>query len=263
MLINDALNEIANPISHIANDYNAFQEFYSHKTNNRTEDPQFSKYSLVTLKDDLHLNDSGPARLYDSINNVTLILCGIEDFTFEYLRQLKRNNEFELSFKPSSLYFIEGRFTLTRILEHLETGAYFKKVNLDGTLITKLYNDAYETLWINVYDNSLTFEEFHNDFQLYGDHFVTQVLHCEYFKESDQYFINHLDHEFIFYDLDEYEKRKDDPWQKGNARKRIKTFKIDNGRIPLANGNVLFDFLEMKFKHKDLIREYFEKVQNS
>ena len=93
---------------------------------------------------------------------------------------------------------------------------------------------------------------------------VTQVIHCEYFKDSGSYFICHLDHEFIFYSIDEYEMRQRDPAQKGNARKRIKTFKIDKAMIPISNdSNVLFDILELKFKNKQLVREYFNKVQRA
>jgi hypothetical protein len=259
MLINNAINDISDPITYIANDYSELRQFYSNRSSDRTLHDQFSKYSLLELRDGLNFSELAPPRLFDSINEVTILLCGVEDFTFAYLRRLRRNNVFDLSVKPSSRYFMEGNFLLMRIQEHLETGAYFSNVNLDGTLITKLYNDTYETLWINVYDNSITFEEFQNDFQIYDDYFVTQVLHCEYFKENDSYFINHLDHEFIFYDENEYEKRQSDSWQKVNARKRIKTFKIDKGRIPIET-NMLFDLLEMKFQHKDLIREYFGKV---
>ncbi len=261
MLIEDAIREILNPVSEMANDYTTLKEFFSNREIDRTTHPQFSKYQLVQIAGGIALGESAPPRLYDSVNDVTVFLCGTDNATFEYLRRLKANHDFDLSFKPSSLYVLEGNLRISRIEEHLETGEYFSNVNLDGSLITKLYDDKYETLWINVYDNSITFEEFQQEFQIHDDCVVTQVLHCEYFRESDQYFVSHLDHEFIFYDLAKYAKRQADVWQKGNARKRIKTFKIDNGRIPiLERHNILFDFLEMKFQNRSLIREYFNRL---
>ena len=66
--------------------------------------------------------------------------------------------------------------------------------------------------------------------------------------------------------------------QKGEAKTRMKSFKIDNSRIPFdfrceikrkdENGNerptqkeqFLCYVLESYFKHKDLLTEYFQKV---
>lgn len=264
MMINDVINDISNPISTIANDYSYLEEFYFSKALDRTKDTQFSKYSLFAITNKLDFSSPGPPRIYDLVNNVTVFLCGIEDFIFTYLRDLKQNYDFELSFKPSSRFFAEHRFEASGVLEHIETGHYFSRVNLDEPLITKLYNNKYDTLWINVYDSSITFEEFQDDFQFHEENIVTQVLHCEYFKKGDSYYIKHLDHEFIFYTIDEYNRRQNDAWQKGGAQKRIKTFKIDNGSIPITKDlNVLFDVLEMKFINNELIREYFEKVQQA
>lgn len=263
MLIEDAIKEITNPVSEIANDYAPLKDVYSKLAEDRTLDSQFSKYQLFQLTDGVELGASAPPRLYDSTNDFTVFVCGSDDRVFEYLRQLRRKCEFELALKPSSLYFVSGNPRISRIAEHLETGLYFSNVNLDDSLITKLYDDSYDTLWINVFGNSITFEEFQNEFQIYGEYIVTQVLHCEYFKELDKYFISHCDHEFIFYDIKEYNSRQTNAWQKGNARKRVKTFKIDNGKIPMYPGtNVLLDFLEMKFQNRALVREYFEKVRN-
>ena len=68
--------------------------------------------------------------------------------------------------------------------------------------------------------------------------------------------------------------------QKGTAKTRIKSFKIDNSEIPFnykckvlrkdENGNdlpmgyeqFLCYVLECYFKHKDLLKEYFHKVLN-
>ena len=72
-----------------------------------------------------------------------------------------------------------------------------------------------------------------------------------------------MDHEYIFYSLEEYVKRLSDIKQKGNILKRIKTFKIDNSKIPfiLEDGmNVLLFFLNEYFKSEKLLLEYFQKI---
>jgi hypothetical protein len=261
ILITHYLNELRNPITRISNDYSHFIEFFSGQSIDRSKENQFNKYDLLKLHEGVEFNVAGPARVYDTVNNVTVFLCGVEDYTFDYLKELRLQNEFELSFKPSTMYFGLGRFELKGVLEHLEVGNYFDTAKLDKSIITKLYDEQYQTLWINVDGQNITFEEFLNDYQIHNDTIITQVLHCEYFDHDGSYYIKHLDHEFIFYSLDEYEARQNNHLQKGNARKRIKTFKIDNAKIPISNDtNPLFDFLEMKFYNRRLIAEYFQRV---
>ena len=100
----------------------------------------------------------------------------------------------------------------------------------------------------------------------------------QYIYEDEDVFITHLDHEYVFYTVEEYEKRLVDVTQKGEAKTRMKSFKIDRSRIPFnyrceiqrkdMKGNALpieteqflCYVLETYFKHKDLLREYFEKI---
>lgn len=81
-----------------------------------------------------------------------------------------------------------------------------------------------------------------------------------------------------FYTIDEYENRMSNATQKGTAKTRMKSFKIDNSRIPFdyrcevlrkdENGNdlpqkdeqLLCYVLESYFKHKDLLKEYFQNI---
>lgn len=81
--------------------------------------------------------------------------------------------------------------------------------------------------------------------------------------------------------LDEYEKRMKDVHQKGTAKTRMKSFKIDNARIPFdtmikiqrkdQNGmdlpseyvQFLCYVLELYFTHKDLLVEYFQNLQEN
>jgi hypothetical protein len=109
---------------------------------------------------------------------------------------------------------------------------------------------------------SMTFEELCSDFPEHDGMVVTQLVHLQFFQENGQYFIHHLDHEYIRYTLDEYAIRTGDSSIKGH--RKLKTFKIDKARIPfdfMFDGQyVVFLILDAYFKNKALIREYFSKV---
>ena len=140
-------------------------------------------------------------------------------------------------------------------------------------VLSKLYSEQYEdSLWVIHEGNDLTFEELCQDIQVEEDAVITQMIHLQ----IEGNVIIHLDHEFIFYDMEEYEKRLTNYKIKGQARKRIKTFKIDRSRIPLdypcemirgddnENEKIVVPFiyfvLNVYFKHKNLLKEYFQKV---
>ncbi|MDZ4019102.1 hypothetical protein [Pseudomonas sichuanensis] len=99
--------------------------------------------------------------------------------------------------------------------------------------VSKFYNPGSEdNTWCSITDNSMTFEEIAHIPDLLEDCAVTRMIHLEYFVDDGRFFVSHIDHEFIFYTLDEFDRRANDPYQKGNARKRLKTFKIDQSAVP-------------------------------
>ena len=59
---------------------------------------------------------------------------------------------------------------------------------------------------------------------------VTQLVHLEYYSEANNYFIRHIDHEYIVYSLNEYEERLKNNKTKG--RGKVKTFKVNKSKIP-------------------------------
>ena len=61
---------------------------------------------------------------------------------------------------------------------------------------------------------------------------MTQAVHLKFFKKKDDFYIEHIDHEIIFYTFDEYDNRLCNIKAKGKVLKRQKTFKIDNSEIP-------------------------------
>ena len=173
----------------------------------------------------------------------------------------------------------DGKMYCEYLQEALERGEQFDLANLGSYSVSKLYSTQYENcLWVVIDPGNITFEELCEDFETVEDMIVTQVVHLEYETSGDGAFITHLDHEYIFYTIEEYEKRMHDETQKGQAKTRMKSFKIDNSKIPFdfrceikckdENGNelpiqkeqFLCYVLESYFKHKDLLTEYFQKV---
>jgi len=264
ILLKNEIEKYFNPIEEISNDYLYLKGHYTSKGIDLMNDPQFSSYQLISVNDNFNLQDVYPPRVYDINCGSTIFLNVVEDYVYKYLLELYNKYKFNLSLKPSSIFFLNGEFNLVKIEEHLETGKYFDINNLKQKLITKLYNEEYDNLWINVDYNDLTFEEILRDFSCYKDMIVTQVVHCQYIIDNDKIFITHLDHEFIFYTIDEFDKRQTSHLQKGGAMTRIKTFKIDNSKIPITeNDNALFMILKMKFKNTELLEEYFDKIEEN
>ncbi len=155
----------------------------------------------------------------------------------------------------------------TLLMEEMAFGAPLRLKISSLPALSQFYstNKYKNNLWVqhDINKKSLTFEELMEDFEVAGDDVVTQVIHLEYQSEGHNYFINHLDHEFILYELDNYQKRLNDATIKGH--KKIKTFKIDNSKIPFDinfDGDLfLLQVLYSYFKNDDLIREYFEKIK--
>lgn len=166
-----------------------------------------------------------------------------------------------------------GRLYCEYIAEALERGKIFEFVNLGNYSISRLYSKDYENcVWIVINLQNITFEELCKDFEVYNNMVVTQVVHLQYEKEGNCAYITHLDYE--------YENRMNNATQKGTAKTRIKSFKIDNSRIPFEyrcevlrkneKGNdlpqedeqFLCYVLECYFKHKDLLKGYFQEILN-
>lgn len=62
-------------------------------------------------------------------------------------------------------------------------------------------------MWVVIDPQNITFEELCKNFEVYNDMVVTQVVHLQYKKEGNCTYITHLDHEYVFYTIDEYDNR--------------------------------------------------------
>lgn len=241
---------------------------------------QFYKYGIVPIDQYRILFPVDPPRIYDSSVDKTFFTKNIplhllKKFSEMMSKGIINNLAVRLLNNPGC----KGKTDCEYLAEALERGKKFDFVNLGNYSVSKLYSTKYEDcLWIVIDPENITFEELCEDFNDFEGMVVTQVVHLQYKDFKDNVYITHLDHEYIFYTIEEYEKRLWDATQKGTAQRRMKSFKIDNSKIPFdfrceifrkdENGNdlpvereqFLCYVLECYFKHKDLLNEYFQKV---
>lgn len=242
---------------------------------------QFRKYGLLPVDGIRELLDLDPPRLFDREKNRTLFLKGITTELAERFRELLENGQIQDLALRASGEIYPGRCERVPLMEEVERGHIFSLVNLSCG-VTRLYSWNYEdALWVIIDEENITFEELCDDFQISGDNIVTQVVHLQYRKEPTGVYITHLDQEYIFYTEDEFDVRRRTPNQKGTACPRVKSFKIDNSRIPFdlvytvqwkdLEGNPLSPVrvpflcyvLDCYFQHKDLLCEYFQDLPQS
>lgn len=242
---------------------------------------QFKSYGLVPIDQYRSLLPINPPRIYDCSINKTFFTKNIPLHLLEKLADMKSKGILnDLAVRLMNEPGHKGRMYSEYLQEALERGEYFDLANLGRHSVSRLYSDQYDDcLWVVIDSGNITFEELCDNYEIAQDMIVTQVVHLEYMTSNEGEFITHLDHEYIFYTLDEYENRVHNPAQKGEAKTRMKSFKVDNSRIPFdytlenkskdENGNdlpvqkvpFLYYVLESYFKHKDLLLEYFQRIQ--
>lgn len=240
----------------------------------------FFKYGIVSIDDERELLAINPPRIYDKTLDRTFFTKNVPLNLLKIIANMiscRLIKDFAVRLFNEPGY--NGKLDCEYVAEELERGKKFDFANLGDYSISRLYSTEYENcMWVVIDQQNVTFEELCKDFEIYNDMIVTQVIHLQYDKEEDRAYITHLDHEYIFYTIDEYDKRMSNATQKGTAKARIKSFKIDNSRIPFdyrcevlrkdQNGNdlpsqdeqFLCYVLECYFKHKDLLKEYFQEV---
>lgn len=224
-------------------------------------DEQFLKYHLLTLQASMRIeNDKNSRSLIDERIGKHFFV-DVPRRAMIILEHLLANN-----LVGSMAFHINSIMDLAPAFEDLEYGALFSFDALRLPDVSRLYDgEMYDdSLWVRMdkLKQSMTFEELCSDFPEHEGMVVTQLVHLQFFQENDQYFIHHLDHEYIRYTMEEYANRTADFSVKGH--RKLKTFKIDKARIPFDltfNGqHFVFLILDTYFKNKALIQEYFSKV---
>ena len=241
---------------------------------------QLKKYGIIPVDSQRELLLIRPPRIYDKAINKTFFTKNVSLHFLEQIQVMINNNmikDFAVRLENESGY--QGKLTSQIFTESFELGMPFDFVNLGKSFVSKLYSEIYmDCLWVVIDSGNITFEELCEDEEMYSGMKVTQVVHLEHFSENGTFYISHLDHEYIFYSDDEYHKRLENPDQKGEASKRMKSFKIDNSKIPfdyqcevhvkditgeeskIEHEQFLYFVLDCYFKHKDLLKEYFGKI---
>jgi hypothetical protein len=222
-------------------------------------------YGLFPVSDDFLLKANGLPKIYDPKNDTHIIIRFVPNDFVQYLSDLRSQCRFTLAFRPDYDLIGPNIKDIYLILEGVIQGNIFETCISQLPSLSELidYFAQGDRLIISKEGNNLTFEELADDINIYEETIITQVVHLQYEVCSDKEYIKHIDHEFVFYDIESYEKKQDDTRIKGDARKRFKTFKIDNANIEFtsdANSNILFQTLKAFFYNDLLINEYFERL---
>ena len=242
---------------------------------------QLRKYGLIPIDNSRELLVIDPPRIYDKTIDTTIFIKGMPKDLLNTIKSLKSQHIIQdVSFRVSDYPIIEGKTELQELSEALDRGKAFELSDLNKQVVSRFHSKDYENcLWIIIDQDEMIFEELYQDFDEYNDCIVTQMVHLKYALDATQYYISHLDHEYIFYSSDEYIERLNNPRKKGTANKRIKSFKIDNSCIPfllqipinskaVERGVIMENrkefflpyVLEFFFVHKDLLKEYFSSI---
>lgn len=271
--INSIYNTDYNHIKHL------YEKYYS-------KDSSLYKYNLVDIVSDCEIMAIDPPRVYDKRIDKTFLASNVPKELLTVFGDLKNSNllgdlSIRVSNSKSKIY--DGRYELQTLMEAKEYGQLFSIRNLASIPVTKLYSKEYaDTLWIKITETDITFEELCKTDVETNNSIVTQVIHLQYREENSSIIITHIDHEFVFYDKNEYNNRKTNSDIKGTKYTRLKSFKIDNSMIPLdyivvrkvnvLNNNCKEDMLveekvpflifvlKCYFKHADLVDEYFQNI---
>lgn len=223
------------------------------------------KYNLISIDSNRELLSIDPPRIYDKQIKRTFLTKNVPVSLCKILKETQSIGMLSIRLRNST--GLIGKFE-KEPKKRINEGLIGKPFNITSTLnnisVNMLYSDDcyQEQLWVKVDKSNITFEELYEEPDLICNDaiIVTQVLHCEYIKnENNDHYITHLDHEYIFYTEDEYNIRKSNPYQKGNACKRMKNFKIDDSKIKF-NCQFLYDVLMCYFRHTERIQEYFQNA---
>lgn len=170
---------------------------------------QFFKYGIVPVDDERELLPIEPPRIYDRKINKTFFTKNVPLNLLEKIADMMSSGivrDFSVRLLNEPGY--NGKLYCEYIAEALERGKVFDFVNLGNYSISRLYSKEYENcMWVVIDPQNITFEELCKEFEIYNDMIVTQVVHLQYEMNEECAYITHLDHEYVFYTVDEYENR--------------------------------------------------------
>lgn len=223
------------------------------------------KYNLLKFSNflDLYVSYKEGSHIVDYEKEKYFHNKYIPNIIFEVIKDLLDNSyindiSFLITYIKDNCILLEeieyGRSFNYNLKELPNISCFYDENSVDNKLVVKKQIENSKV--------SLTFETLKNDFISQNEQIITNLIHLEIETIDNEEFITHLDHEFIFYTLDEYEKKINKHSNKGF--KKVKTFKIDNSKIPLKynyKGTPILIYFIMEFlDNKELIAEYFSKI---
>ena len=250
--------------------YGKYQDFYQnarlklyldeHKIVSNMED----NYGLITLDNHWSLVQGNPPKICIKELSTHILTKHIPNKIVLLLQKLRSEHKLTLSVRPDYNICGDRIKNIGLVNEELEFGKAYqgrvsKIIKLSKFFDVKNYNDAL----IIVHDQegkNIYFEELLDDMVEDKESIVTNLLHIEYISEGNVDFIKHMDHEYIFYSINEYIDKLSDIRTRGKERKKYKTFKIDDAHIKVdgnPENNIIIEALKSYFTKHNLIEEFF------
>lgn len=249
-------------------------------------DCQFNKYDLLSVSSSDEIIVGLPSRIFDKKNNAQFLVDIPEHLLNIFMSLLNSSIIKKISFLVDSEVVFETNKQYFILLGSYQpnspvTFPDFRRDNRDRAVERHIIKTpenintfpAYisvgrfientDSAWYFIDNYNIYLEEIIGDFKILDDCVVTQLVHIEYYTADKTIYLSHVDHEYIFYSYDEFDIRQKDFSQKGSARKRIKTFKIDSSDIPMiTDGNVLVlnTILDSYFKKPYLLNGFIREI---
>lgn len=227
-------------------------------------DPSFTdNYGLLHIDKTWVLKSGKPSKVFVPHINTHVLLRHTPSDLIALVDRWRIETVFDLALRPDYNVCGDNILDLQYICEEKDFGrSYSGQLSTIGQL-SKYYDREWANDWLIVQHTGkdVTFEEVLEDGPHDQDYYVTQVVHMQFYQEGEHEYITHIDHEYVFYDESGIEAKRNNLQEKGEARNRYKTFKIDNARIPFVNeakSNVLYKVLTCYFTKGELVDEFFK-----
>lgn len=250
--------------------YGKYQEFYpnarlklyldEHKIVSNMKD----NYGLLTLDNSWSLVQGNPPKICIKELSTHILTKHIPNKIVLLLQKLRSEHKLTLSVRPDYNICGDRIKNVGLVNEELQFGKTYQGRVSKIIKLSKFFDEKnYNNTLIIVHDQegkNIYFEELLDDMVEDKESVVTNLLHIEYTSEGNVDFIKHMDHEYIFYSINEYIDKLSDVRTRGKKRKRYKTFKIDDAHIKVdgnPENNIIIEALESYFTKHNLIEEFF------
>ncbi|WP_175877002.1 hypothetical protein [Burkholderia sp. BCC0097] len=264
---------------------NLIYKYYKNIDINITKhDQQFRKYDLYSVDDDSEIFVALPSRIIDKKNNLQFIVEMQEALLQMLVDSKERGHVQDLALLARSQNPIESDQRISILLGTYQIPVapkiqnifqdnfphvvqdiiYSRLVSEDKLFLSDAIYKFHEigcgdSVWVFSNGNSVEFEEILESPEVLDDCVVTQMIHLEYVIDDGRVKISHIDHEYLFYSYEEFDRRLEDYNQRAGAKKRIKTFKVDRSKLPLVldDGTFsLYTVLDAYFTRSYFLQEF-------